>query len=76
MTNETYDIYGTNDTNGTFYNVHEPDWRERSVTCLKNNWKVLLTVAVVLSVSTFALMGLLIASLPVSETIVILYYII
>ena len=47
--------------------VHELDWRERSVKCLKKNWKVLLIIAFVGSVSTIALMGLLIASFPVCK---------
>ena len=44
--------------------VHESDWRERAVACVKSNWKVLLVVA---SVSSFALLGLLIGSVTVSK---------
>merc|ERR1711892_882316 len=51
--------------------VDESDRRERSAAFLKNNWKLLLIAALVGSVSTFALIWLLISTLskePVSTT--------
>ena len=65
-----YNVYGETDFNGqapVYDQVPEPSRRQRLIACLKEKWKVLLIVGTVGIVSTFALIGVLIASLHVSQ---------